>query len=72
LEFVTLFVEKRENHMQKKKTIAIQIRITKEQKEELDIILARKGINQSNLVRFLLDQYIHDNKNLLNITENNR
>lgn len=49
----------------KEKTIAIQIRITEQQKNDLDIILSKTGVTQSNLIRLFIDKYIKQHKDLL-------
>jgi antitoxin component of RelBE/YafQ-DinJ toxin-antitoxin module len=48
------------------KTVAIQVRITKQQKDELDMILSKTGVTQSNLIRLFLNEYINKHKYLLN------
>lgn len=47
------------------KTVAIQVRITKQQKDELDMILSKTGVTQSNLIRIFIDKYINEHKDLL-------
>jgi antitoxin component of RelBE/YafQ-DinJ toxin-antitoxin module len=47
------------------KTIAIQVRITKQQKDKLDMILSKTGVTQSNLIRIFIDKYINEHKELL-------
>lgn len=47
------------------KTVAIQVRITKQQKDELDMILSKTGVTQSNLIRIFIDKYINKHKDLL-------
>ena len=47
------------------KTVAIQVRITKQQKDELDMILSNTGVTQSNLIRIFIDKYINKHKELL-------
>ena len=47
------------------KTVAIQVRITKKQKDELDMILSKTGVTQSNLIRIFIDKYINKHKDLL-------
>lgn len=47
------------------KTVAIQVRITKQQKDELDMILSKTGVTQSNLIRIFIDKYINKHKGLL-------
>lgn len=49
----------------KEKTIAIQVRITEQQKNDLDIILSKNGVTQSNLIRLFIDKYIKQHKDLL-------
>lgn len=49
----------------KEKTIAIQVRITEQQKNDLDIILSKTGVTQSNLIRLFIDKYIKQHKDLL-------
>lgn len=50
----------------KDKTVAIQVRITKQQKDELDMILSKTGVTQSNLIRLFLDRYINEYKKINN------
>lgn len=47
------------------KTTAIQVRITKQQKDKLDMILSKTGVTQSNLIRIFIDKYINEHKELL-------
>ena len=47
------------------RTVAMQVRITKQQKDELDMILSKTGVTQSNLIRIFIDKYINKHKALL-------
>ena len=47
------------------KTVAIQVRITKQQKDKLDMILSKTGVTQSNLIRIFIDKYINEHNGLL-------